>query len=152
MSPASATPTGWAPAPPSGPAKPDTTYGTIAYVLPFVAGWIGPLVMFLVAKKEDKLNRFHCMQALLLSIAQFLVSLPLFAIWFVPLLGLPMYGGEPDPDRFLPTFFGLFIAFAAIACGLSILFMVLYIVGAVKASRAEMWRLPLLGNLADKWS
>ncbi|MBI2078003.1 MAG: DUF4870 domain-containing protein [Euryarchaeota archaeon] len=139
-------PPGWGPIPVR-----DTTLGVLAYVLTFVAGWLAPLVIFLVAKKEDKINRFHAMQALLLSIAQFILFFPLMMLWFFPLFGLPTFGGDVSPAG-LGAMIGVFMAFMAAACGLGVLFLVLNIVGAVKASRAEMWKLPLIGAMAERWS
>ena len=137
----------WAPLPVR-----DTTLGVLAYVLTFVAGWLAPLVIYLIAKKEDKINRFHAMQALLLSIFQFLLFMPLALLWFLPLAGLPFMG---DPQNFpagVGAMIGVFMVFMALACGLGVLFTVLYIVGAVKASRGELWKLPAIGTLADSWS
>ena len=50
--------------PGAGPAKPDYTMAWLPHLLMVLTGWLGPLIIWLVKKDEDKLAAFHGKQAL----------------------------------------------------------------------------------------
>ncbi len=52
----------------------DRTLGLVAYVLAIFTSWLGPLILWLVKKDQSKFVAFHCVQALLLMGAVFVVE------------------------------------------------------------------------------
>ncbi len=98
----------------------------IAGVLCYVLGWITGIV-FLVLEKENKFVRFHAMQ----SIATFL---PLMVIaWITNLIFM-----------WIP-----FISWA-ISTLIWILVLILWLILMFKAYQGEMYKLPIVGNFAEK--
>ncbi len=98
----------------------------IAGVLCYVLGWITGIV-FLVLEKENKFVRFHAMQ----SIATFL---PLMVIaWIINLIFM-----------WIP-----FISWA-ISTLIWILVLILWLILMFKAYQGEMYKLPIVGNFAEK--
>jgi len=98
----------------------------IAGLLCYVLGWITGIV-FLVLEKENKFVRFHAMQ----SIATFL---PLMVIaWIINLIFM-----------WIP-----FISWA-ISTLIWILVLILWLILMFKAYQGEMYKLPIVGNFAEK--
>jgi uncharacterized membrane protein len=98
----------------------------IAGLLCYVLGWITGIV-FLVLEKENKFVRFHAMQ----SIATFL---PLMVIvWIINLIFM-----------WIP-----FISWA-ISTLIWILVLILWLILMFKAYQGEMYKLPIVGDFAEK--
>lgn len=95
----------------------------VAGLLCYVLGWVGGLV-FILIEPENKFVRFHAMQSIIVFGA-------LSVIW-IPLQFIP----------FLAVFIGWLLG------GLG---FVLWIVLMVKAYQGEMYKLPVAGDLAEKW-
>ena len=114
---------------------------SIIPIIGYVA-WAAPLVVFLIEKKSSFV-RFHAMQALLL-IAVWVVITIIFAIIGAIAGGIYAYSG-----------FGFALGFGFIGILMAIIglgLLVLVIVAMVKAYGYQQWKLPLIGNLAEKWS
>ena len=94
----------------------------VAGLLCYLAGWITGLIFFLI-EKENRFVRFHAMQ----SIITFGSLTVLFMILgFIPILGwmvMPILG---------------------------ILQVILWIVLMVKAYQGELFKLPMIGEIAEK--
>jgi len=94
----------------------------VAGLLCYLAGWITGLIFFLI-EKENRFVRFHAMQ----SIITFGSLTVLFMILgFIPILGwmvMPILG---------------------------ILQVILWIVLMVKAYQGELFKLPIIGEIAEK--
>jgi len=103
----------------------------IAGLLCYVAWWITGLV-FLLIEKDDDFIRFHAMQSIVTFGAITIVNILLYILWFIPGVG---------------WIFG-----ALFATILWILAVVLWIILMIKAYQGEKFKLPLLGDLAEKWS
>jgi len=102
----------------------------IAGVLCYVLGWITGIV-FLVLEKENKFVRFHAMQ----SIATFL---PLSVImWLIGSIFMWM------------PFIGWAI-WSMISTLLWILVLILWLILMFKAYQGEMYKLPIVGDFAEK--
>ncbi len=99
----------------------------IAGLLTYVLGWITGLVFFLLEDK-DEFVRFHAMQSIIVFGAITVLSIVLGILFIVPFLG-PILG-----------------AFLWIAT------LVLWIILMVKAYQGERYKLPIAGNLAEKYS
>jgi uncharacterized membrane protein len=99
----------------------------IGGLLSYVLGWITGLIFFLIEEK-DEFVRFHAMQSLIVFGAITVVSIVLGILFMIPFLG-PILG-----------------AFFWIAT------VVLWIILMVKAYQGERYKLPIAGNLAEKYS
>jgi uncharacterized membrane protein len=110
-----------------GVSKPPTETGTglspnVAGLLCYVLGWISGIV-FLVIEKKSKFVKFHAWQ----SIMTFGVLMVVYLILFwIPILGWVL---------------GILI---------SILSLVLWIILMIQAGTGKMWKLPWVGNWAEK--
>ena len=103
----------------------------IAGVLCYVLGWITGIV-FLVLEKENKFVRFHAMQ----SIATFL---PLSVImWIIGSIVV-----------WTPFFIGWAI-WGIISTLIWILVLILWLILMFKAYQGEMYKLPIVGDFAEK--
>lgn len=80
-------------------------------------------IIFLLVEKDSRFVRFHAMQSTLLFGGLFVVNM---ALGFIPILGWLV---------------GLFLAFAA---------FILWIVLMWKAFQGEMYKLPYIGEMAEK--
>lgn len=101
-------------------------------------------IIVLVQDKNNKLPRFHAFQSILLSVLP-IVVLVIYAI-------LALVGVAIDAAIGVPIFsiiamllyFVLLLAFLAM--------FVFMIIAAVKAYNGEIYKVPVVGNLADKYS
>jgi uncharacterized membrane protein len=94
----------------------------IAGLLCYVLGWVTGIVFFIM-EKDNKLVRFHAMQSIITFGILFLASIILS---FIPFVG---------------WFFGVL---------LSILTFVLWVVLMLKAYQGVMFKLPIVGDIAEK--
>jgi uncharacterized membrane protein len=108
----------------------DNTNGMLAYIT------IIPAIIFLVAEPYNKSRfvRFHAWQNILLHAAAFVFWIGLFIISFVlafiPILGHLM----------------AFLLWAALMVG----FFVAWIIALLKANGGQMYKLPFIGDIAEK--
>lgn len=97
----------------------------IASLLCYAAFWITGLI-FYILEKENKTVRFHAMQSLITFIGVFVISFILYALsWFIP-------------------FFWLFNLL------FSLLILILWILLMLKAYQGEKFKLPIVGDIAEK--
>ena len=115
--------------------------------------YVGNLVCFLgliysiiviVQDKNNKLPRFHAFQSILLSVAPTLILIVYFILAGIgvaidSVLGVPIFSIIA-----MLLYFVLLIAFLAM--------FVMMIIAAVKAFNGEIYKIPVIGNLADKYS
>lgn len=82
---------------PAGPppgAKPDYTMAWLCHLLMVLTWWLGPLIIWLIKKDQDKLVAFHGKQTLILGVACTVASMVLWILclgWIVWIL-LVVYG------------------------------------------------------------
>ena len=95
----------------------------VAGLLSYVLGWLTGLV-FILIEKENKFVRFHAMQSIIVFGS---ITVVAFVIGWIPVIG------------------------AIVAWILWILGLVLWIVLMVKAYQGAMYKVPVAGNLAEKW-
>lgn len=117
--------------PPNGPqgitAADDATWALAAYVGQLIIGLVAPLIVFLVRKDQSPFIRFHGAQALNAALSYLAV--------FIGSLALVILGIAAKAPVLLIVVFPAMIIFA-------IVHFVYLIIGAVKAGRREMYRLP----------
>jgi uncharacterized membrane protein len=111
---------------------PESVVGGLAY-LTFI-----PAIIFLVTEpyKRNLFVRYHAIQCLLLSVAV------VGAAALVKVLGLVMF--------FVPTVGPLLAVLMAVVAGIAV--VLLWFVLVVKALQGEMFKLPLLGDLAERYA
>jgi uncharacterized membrane protein len=94
----------------------------VAGLLCYVAGWITGLIFFLI-EKENRFVRFHAMQSIITFGGLTVLSIALGMIPFINLVLLPI---------------------------LAILQLILWIVLMVKAYQGQLFKLPMIGDIAEK--
>jgi|ERR1051325_5923773 uncharacterized membrane protein len=115
----------------------------VASLLAYVFNWISGLIFFLI-EKNSRLVRFHAMQSILLFGTVIVVG----TVLWVVLLVLSIILGYIS--SVLGSIFGLLM-------GLFALIYTVVIVGAwilcmVKAYQGQYFKLPVIGNFAEKFS
>ena len=96
----------------------------VAGLLCYLVGWVSGLVFFLI-EKDSKFVKFHAMQSIIVSVALMVIY------WIVNLI--PLIGW-------------------AIAGLVGLVALVLWIILMIKAYQGEKFKLPVIGDLAEKWS
>ena len=96
----------------------------IAGILCYVVGWVSGLI-FLLIETEDKFVRFHAVQSIIVFSTLNLIGIVFGWIPFFNMFIWPLVGG---------------------------LGFVLWVVLIYKAYQGIMYKLPIAGDLAEKWS
>jgi uncharacterized membrane protein len=117
--------TGPAPAPGAPPVSPTTSGGLTNNVAGALAYLLLPAIIFLIMEpyNRNKFIRFHSLQSIFFTVAYVIVQMV-----------LRMFRG-------LGWALSGLVGFAA---------FILWIVLLVKASQGQMWKLPIIGDLAEK--
>ena len=115
----------------------------IAALLSYVFGWLGGLIFFLI-EKDSRLVRFHAMQSILLNVLAGVIAVVVWVVWMVffvigSAIGDVVGGLIGIIGTLLWLVFFLGIAIAWILC-------------LVKAFQSQYWKLPIIGNFAEKFS
>ena len=115
----------------------------IAALLSYVFGWVSGLIFFLI-EKDSRLVRFHAMQSILLNAAALVVG---FVLWFVWVIAAIIFAQVSD------------VLASLVSLVLGLLIFVFYIgvlIGVIlcliKAYQKAYFKLPVLGNFAEKFS
>lgn len=115
----------------------------IAALLSYVFGWLGGLIFFLI-EKDSRLVRFHAMQSILLNVLAGVIAVVVWVVWMVfffvgSAIGDIVGGliGIIGTLLWLVFFIGLAVA---------------WILCLVKAFQGQYWKLPVIGNFAEKFS
>jgi uncharacterized membrane protein len=115
----------------------------VAALLSYVFGWITGLI-FMLLEKESRFVRFHAVQALILGIIGLVFSFGSWIIWFAVVIIASQL-----PDLVATLFMGvvgliMFVLVLAIFVG--------WVICMVKAYQHQYFKLPVIGNLAEKYS
>ena len=106
----------------------------IAGLLSYILGWITGLIFFLI-EKENKFVRFHAMQSMIIFGALFILQI---VVWmFMMILAMMRLG-------VLIPLFSLVNGFVML------LGLVLWVVLMIKAYQGEKFKLPVIGDIAEK--
>lgn len=115
----------------------------LAYI-PFCLCHLVVSIAILATDKVNKLARFHAIQSLLLSavmVAAYIVCI--FFVFLIMIVAGAANSGGLMILAFVPYAALMIIALAAFI-GL--------VISCIKAFQGEVFRLPIIGNMADKWS
>lgn len=98
-------------------------------------------IIVLVTDKTNKLARFHAFQSIFLTVAGVIITIPLYIVMFV--------GFAVDMAIGVPILTGLsglvmFVLWIAI--------LVFVIMAAIKGFGGQIYKIPVIGNFADKYS
>jgi uncharacterized membrane protein len=115
----------------------------IAALLSYVMTWVTGLVFFLI-EKESRLVRFHAMQALLLGGVAVVLSFVLWFLYFIVIIIASQISGALGSLVSLLLGLVIFVFFAALFVG--------WILSMVKAYQGQYFKLPVIGNFAEKFS
>jgi uncharacterized membrane protein len=113
----------------------------IAALLTYVFGWVSGLIFFLL-EKDSKLVRFHAMQSILFNV---FVAVLCFAGWIVTIVLVLIASQLPD---ILGTLVGLLATLVWVILGAGLL--IAWILCLVRAYQGKFFKLPIIGNLAEK--
>lgn len=113
----------------------------LCYVLNFVC-YLGIVysIIVLVTDKVNKLTRFHAAQSLLLSAVMLVVGVPGYVI-----AGVLALSGS-SMMALLGTLIWLVVALVGLAV------FVFWVISAIKAFGGEIYKVPVIGDYADKFS
>ena len=120
----------------------------VAALLSYIFTWLTGLIFFLI-EKESRYVRFHAMQAILLGVA-FII------IWFVLnfILGALLFSSVTAAGLF-----GMIFASGTMAGMLGMIMMLIWlaflgiiILCCVKAYQGQMFKLPIIGDMAERFS
>lgn len=116
----------------------DTNVGAMLTYLPLCGVSLIYSIIVLVTDKTNKMVRFHAFQSLLMT-----------AVYVVAVVAVAIVGGglAAATGSGILTSLVFLLYFACIG-----IFLVLMIVGCVKAYGNGSFKLPIIGDLADKWS
>jgi len=96
----------------------------VAAFLSYILGFITGIIFFVI-EKESKFVKFHAMQSILLSAFIFVIT---FILGVIPIIGW------------------------VILLILPLIIFILWIILMIKAYKHEYFKLPILGDLAEKYS
>jgi len=114
----------------------DTNVGAMLCYLPLCGVSLIYSIIVLVTDKTNKIMRFHALQSLLL-IGAYIVGLVAIVI---------VAGILSQISGILGGLFGLLYFVVILA------FLALAILGCIKAYQGKDFKLPVIGDMADKWS
>jgi len=115
----------------------------IAALLAYVFHWVSGLIFFLI-EKDSRFVRFHAMQSILLSVLVAVVVIVLMIVTFI--LGLI----STQLPGFLGTIVSLLVTLIWVVLWIGVL--IAWIFCLIKAFQGAYFKLPIIGNFAEKFS
>ena len=113
-------------------------------LLSYLFGWLGGLIILLGFKDNTKQTNFHACQAIVLCVAYIAVTIAINIISFIFGFAFAFMSNSTIIITILSLVFGL------IGWALNIGYIVLAILGMVKAYHEEDYELPVISNLTRK--
>ena len=114
----------------------------VAALLSYIT-WIIGLIFFLI-EKDSRFVRFHAMQSILLNAAALIVG---FVLWFLLVFVTIIFAQISDV---LGSLMGLVFGLLMFVFSIGILIAV--VMCLIKAYQKQYFKLPIIGNLAEKFS
>lgn len=107
----------------------------LAALLAYVLGWITGIV-FYVAEKENRFVRFHAMQSILVFGGLTVIHIGLFIVQMI--LGVALHSAS------------LWFLFSGVSGILGLIGLILWILLMIKAFQGQWYKLPVVGDMAEK--
>jgi uncharacterized membrane protein len=129
--------------------------GNVAAALGYPIGIIA--IISLIMEKENRFVKFHALQSILLHVAFFVAAMALLVVLVILMVvGAAASVASNAAGSSAGALGGLFSGLIGMVLFLIYMLMiVVYLVGlimsAVKAYQGLMFKLPIVGNMADKW-
>lgn len=98
-------------------------------------------ILVVVQDKTNRVARFHAFQVLFLTVAGFIIGIPLGIVYFV--------GIVVDSQIGLPLITGL-LGLASLVFVIAYIYFI--IMAAIKGYGGEIYKIPVIGNFAEKYS
>jgi uncharacterized membrane protein len=114
----------------------------VAALLSYIT-WVAGLIFFLI-EKDSRLVRFHAMQSILLNVAAVVLGIGLWIVWVVLAIIVSQISGA------LASLISLLLGLLIFVFYIAILLAV--ILCLVKAYQKQYFKLPVIGNFAEKFS
>jgi|SRR5688500_3948280 uncharacterized membrane protein len=115
----------------------------VAALLSYIAGWVSGLVFFLI-EKDSRLVRFHAMQSILLNAVAVVVGIVLWVVWA---FGTIIFASISDV---LGSLVGLVLGLLIFVFWIGML--IALVMCLIKAFQKQYFKLPVIGNFAEKFS
>lgn len=115
--------------------------GLLCYLHICCIGLVASILWLVTEPKENKFLRFHSIQSLLLLGVIFIVWV---IFWFLG-VGVGLSGSGAAEA-------GASILLLLVQMVIGLIFLVVIIIGMIKAYQGQMWKLPVIGDIADKSS
>ena len=115
----------------------------VAALLSYIFGWVSGLIFFLI-EKDSRLVRFHAMQSLLFNVLVGVVAIALWIVLFIVFLIASQISGALATLLSLVSILVWGIFLIAILAG--------FVLCLVKAFQGQYFKLPVIGNFAEKFS
>jgi len=115
----------------------------VAALLSYVLNWVSGLVFFLI-EKTSRLVRFHAMQSILLTAVGVVLFFVLWIFWFIGLFVTSQLPGM------LASLLGLLLTLIWVVFWVGL--TIAWVLCLVKAYQGQYFKLPIIGNLAEKFS
>jgi uncharacterized membrane protein len=116
----------------------DANVGAMLCYLPICAINLIYSIIVLVTEKDNRAVRFHAFQSLLLMAAIFVIMVVLGIFGFI--IGVVLRS------------FVVSMLFSLLTWGLLFVFIVVAVYMCVKAYKGSQTKLPVIGDMADKWA
>ena len=128
----------------TAPAKSSTGLDeNVAALLSYIFGWVSGLIFFLI-EKDSRLVRFHAMQSLLFNVLVGIIAIVLWIILFVFfLIASQVSGIMTTLLTLVSTLIWIVLLIAA---------LVGVVMCLIKAYQGQYFKLPVIGNFAEKFS
>ena len=115
----------------------------VAALLSYIFGWVSGLIFFLI-EKDSRLVRFHAMQSILLNVAAAILGI---VLWFVWVFGVIIFASINET---LGSLVGLVLGLLLFVFWIGML--IALIMCLIKAFQKQYFKLPIIGNFAEKFS
>ena len=115
----------------------------IAALLSYVFGWVSGLIFFLI-EKDSRLVRFHAMQSILLNAAALVVGVVLWIAWAIVAVILGQV------SEMLAGLVSIVLGLLIFVFYIGLLIAVVFCL--IKAYQKQYFKLPVIGNFAEKFS
>jgi uncharacterized membrane protein len=115
----------------------------VAALLSYVFGWLSGLIFFLI-EKDSRLVRFHAMQSILFNV---LVAIAGFVLWIVVFILVMVLS-------YVSNALGSLVGLLATLLWLVFLvgIVIAWVFCLIKAYQSQYFKLPIIGNFAEKFS
>jgi uncharacterized protein len=147
------------------PTPDERTLAMLAHVLQMFSGFIGPLIIYLVKRRDSRFVAFHAVQALIWQVVLFALAVLSVMAWVVAMLGamtaLSMVASFVvlfsialkhlhQSNQLPPGFFPAFPLIALVWAAGWVVGIALAVVYGIRASQGEWAGYPLIGRWARR--